>query len=126
MNIEFVKEQFEIAKKSSHLSETIVIDIKTMEWIIEQVEEQQNINIVIKEYNQMYLKEIKQLKERNSRYAETIDKLKMDKYTLEIDCKFKHDDIKRLEKEIEALIEDGVKQSLKYQTLLGAWVNRES
>jgi hypothetical protein len=101
MNIEFVKEQFEIAKKASHLSETIVIDIKTMEWIIEQVKEQQNINIVIKEYNQMYLKEIKQLKERNSRYAETIDKLKMDKYTLEIDFSFAHKDIERLKAELK-------------------------
>ena len=105
MNIQFVKEQFEIAKKASHLAETIVIDIKTVEQMISEIE---------------------RLKERNSRYAETIERLKMDKYTLEIDCKFKHDDIKRLEKEIEALIEDGVKQSLKYQTLLGAWVNRES
>lgn len=70
MDINFVKEQFEIAKKASHLSQTIVIDVKTAEWLISEIE--------------------------------------------------------RLEKEIEALIEDGVKQSIKYQTLLNAWVNRES
>ena len=82
MDIEFVKEQFEIAKKASFLSETIVIDIKTVEQMIGEIE---------------------RLKERNSRYAGTIDWLKKDKYALEIDCKFKHDEIKRLEKEIEAL-----------------------
>lgn len=105
MDIDFVKEQFEIAKKASHLSETIVIDVKTAEWMISEIE---------------------RLKARNSRYAETIDWLKKDKFTLDIDCKFKHDEIKRLEKEIEALIQEGVKQSIKYQTLLSAWVNRES
>lgn len=38
MDVNFVKEQFEIAKKASHLSETIVIDVKTTEWLIEQAE----------------------------------------------------------------------------------------
>lgn len=38
MNIKFIKEQFEIAKNVSHLSETIVIDINTVEWLIQRVE----------------------------------------------------------------------------------------
>jgi hypothetical protein len=38
LDINFVKEQFEIAKKASHLSETIVIDVKTAEWLVEQAE----------------------------------------------------------------------------------------
>ena len=38
MDINFVKEQFEIARKASHLSETIVIDVKTVEWMIGMIE----------------------------------------------------------------------------------------
>jgi hypothetical protein len=38
MELTFVKNQFEIAKKASHLSETIVIDIKTVEWMISKIE----------------------------------------------------------------------------------------
>lgn len=37
MDNKFVKEQFEIAKKTSHLSETVVMDVKTLDWLIEQV-----------------------------------------------------------------------------------------
>lgn len=38
MDINFVKEQFEIAKKASHLSETFVLDVKTAEWLINELE----------------------------------------------------------------------------------------
>jgi hypothetical protein len=82
MDINFVKEQFEIAKKSSHLSETIVIDIDTVEWMISEIEH---------------------WKERNSRYAELIEGLKMDRYTLDIDCKFKYYTIERYEKVLKQI-----------------------
>lgn len=82
MDINFVKEQFEIAKKASFLSETIVIDIKTVEQMIGEIE---------------------RLKERNSRYAETIDWLKKDKFALDIDCKFKYDTINRYEKVLKQI-----------------------
>lgn len=109
MDINFAKEQFEIAKKTSHLSETIVIDVKTAEWLIEQAEMVEKLkahHMEVKGFidtNTELVKENERWKERNSRYAKSIEWLKSEKIALEIDCKFKYYTTKRYEEVLEQI-----------------------